>query len=113
MQRMAHAVVELARELQVSLLLDLHESWGFFNERPEDCTAFLGQTVTNGANVSESPRIEAIANEVNGLIAERDQLVLRDRVAIGSRTSLSARPSVPRGRGVVPRRSGSAGLSTI
>lgn len=79
MQRMAHAIVELAREFQVSLLLDLHESWGFFNERPEDGTAFLGQTVTNGADVSESPRIEAVANEVNALIAEREQLVFRDR----------------------------------
>jgi predicted deacylase len=79
MQRMAYEIVQLAREFEVRLLLDLHESWGFFNERTQDGTAFLGQTVTNGADVSESPRIEAIVNEVNEQISEREQLVMRDR----------------------------------
>lgn len=79
MQWMAYSIVELAREFEVGLLLDLHESWGFFNERTENGTAFLGQTVTNGADVSETPRIEAVTDTVNALISDREQLVLRDR----------------------------------
>jgi predicted deacylase len=79
MQWMAYSIVELAREFEVGLLLDLHESWGFFNERTADGTAFLGQTVTNGASVSETPRIEAVTSAVNELISDREQLVLRDR----------------------------------
>jgi predicted deacylase len=79
MQWMAHDIVQLAREFEVRLLFDLHESWGFFNERTQNGTAYLGQTVTNGADVSESPRIEAVVNEVNELISEREQFVMRDR----------------------------------
>jgi len=79
MQRMAYSIVELAREFEVGLLLDLHESWGFFNERTADGTAFLGQTVTNGASVEETPRIEAVTETVNAQVSEREQLVLRDR----------------------------------
>ena len=79
MQRMAHAILELVREFQVGLFLDLHESWVFFNERPEDGTAYLGQTITNGADVSQSPRIDALAAEVNELVTEREQFTVRDR----------------------------------
>jgi predicted deacylase len=79
MQWMAYSIIELAREFEVSLLLDLHESWGFFNERTQNGTAFLGQTVTNGASTEETGRIEAIALEVNEQITEREQLVIRDR----------------------------------
>jgi hypothetical protein len=79
MQWMAYSIVQLAREFEVSLLLDLHESWGFFNERTQNGTAFLGQTVTNGADVSESERIELVVNEVNEQISDREQLIMRDR----------------------------------
>ncbi|MDA0352963.1 MAG: succinylglutamate desuccinylase/aspartoacylase family protein [Chloroflexi bacterium] len=79
MQWMAYSIIQLAREFEVSLLLDLHESWGFFNERTQNGTAFLGQTITNGADVAESERIEAIVNEVNEQVSDREQLVMRDR----------------------------------
>lgn len=98
MQWMAYSIIELAREFEVELLFDLHESWGFFNERPQDGTAFLGQTVTNGGGESELPRIEAMLSAVNEEISEREQIVIRDR----SQFSRSAQrpsfdPSWPRG----------------
>ena len=90
MQRMAWSIVELAREFEVGLLLDLHESWGFYNERTQDGTAFLGQTITQGSDPSETPRVEAIAAEVNAQISEREQLVPRDRTRFAR---LTQRPS--------------------
>jgi hypothetical protein len=90
MQRMAWSIVELAREFEVSLLLDLHESWGFYNERTQDGTAFLGQTVTQGGEPSETPWLEGITTEVNEQISEREQLVPRDRTRF---TRLTQRPS--------------------
>ena len=101
MQRMAYSIIELAREFEVGLLLDLHESWGFFNERTQDGTAFLGQTVTNGAAVNQSSRIEAIVTEVNELVSDREQLVMRDRnryrFAAGTVRTTNFDPSWPRG----------------
>ena len=98
MQRMAWSVVELAREFEVSLLLDLHESWGFYNERTQDGTAFLGQTVTQGGDPSETPRLEAITSEVNEQISEREQLVPRDRTRFRQLTQRPAfDPSWPTG----------------
>src|SRR5690606_11190800 len=46
MERMAAALVEAATELRAEVLLDLHESWGFYAGRVQSGTAFLGQTVT-------------------------------------------------------------------
>lgn len=79
MQRMAAAIIDLLREFEPSLLLDLHESWAFFSERTQNGTAYLGQTITNGAGVSQSHRIEAIAAEVNELVTERERFTVRDR----------------------------------
>ena len=100
MQWMAYRIVELAREFEVDLLLDLHESWGFFNERTQDGTAFLGQTVTRGGAGGESGRIEVVVAAVNEQISEREQLVMRDRNRFRG-TGLVQRPtfdpSWPRG----------------
>jgi succinylglutamate desuccinylase/aspartoacylase family protein len=79
MQRMASAILDLLREFEVGLLLDLHESWAFFSERTQNGTAYLGQTITNGAGLAESHRAEAIATEVNGLVTERERFTVRDR----------------------------------
>ncbi len=56
MARMAAAIVSAAREFEVDLLLDLHESWGFYAERTQDGTAFLGQTVTKRAGPDRTRR---------------------------------------------------------
>jgi len=79
MQLMANAILNLVREFKVGLFLDLHESSAFFNERSENGTAFLGQTITNGAGLSESHRVATIAAEVNELVSDREQFTTRDR----------------------------------
>ena len=49
MAQMAHAIVEAMREHRVSVVLNLHESWGFYDGRTQNGTAFLGQTVSSSA----------------------------------------------------------------
>ena len=60
MMVMASEIVAVAREFEVDVLLDLHESWGFFAERSENGTAFLGQTVTRGSGPLELAEVAAI-----------------------------------------------------
>lgn len=80
MARMAHEVVGLATEWRPHWLFDLHESWGFFNERgPNGGTAFIGQTVTSAG---PAPALEAVASlveAVNARITPREELTVRSR----------------------------------
>ena len=79
MSKMAAAIVAVARELEVDLLLDLHESWGFYAEHEQRGTAFLGQTVMKGSGPLEFAEVRAIVDAVNEQITAREQLVVRDR----------------------------------
>jgi hypothetical protein len=45
MERMAYQIIETLREFHVNVLVDMHESWAFYKDRPQNGTAFLGQTV--------------------------------------------------------------------
>jgi hypothetical protein len=45
MARMALELVELMREFRVNVVVDMHESWAFYKDRPQSGTAYLGQTV--------------------------------------------------------------------
>lgn len=79
MMVMASEIVAVAREFEVDVLLDLHESWGFFAERFENGTAFLGQTVTRGAGPLELAEVTAIVDATNEQTTSREQLELRER----------------------------------
>ncbi|MEX2447086.1 MAG: succinylglutamate desuccinylase/aspartoacylase family protein [Dehalococcoidia bacterium] len=82
MARMAAEVVDLARLFQPHLLLDLHESWGFYQERGSNGgTAFIGQTVSVGALGEPIERLAAVVEEVNAQITSREQLTLRARTS--------------------------------
>lgn len=98
MQRMAHAILDLVREFEVGVLLDLHESWAFFNERTQDGTAYLGQTITSGDS-AQSARVDTLAAEVNALVTEREQFTVRDRTRFSSgfRDTTNRDPSWPTG----------------
>ena len=89
MARMAAHIVAAARRYGVGVVLDLHESWGFYAERGENAgTAFLGQTITSGPGVmppvegfpaARAPLARLIAARVNARIeAERDLMLARD-----------------------------------
>jgi hypothetical protein len=80
MERMANEIVSVAREFEVDLVLDLHESWGFYAERTQNGTAFLGQTITNGSGPLGAAFVQELAAAVNAQIAvQRDLVIARDR----------------------------------
>ena len=113
MGRMASAIVGVAAEFDVELVLDLHESWGFYRERTQDGTAFLGQTVTKGSGPFDLGQISTVVEAVNERVTEREQLVLRDRFWFRRRE-----PPVPSGapfddelEDAAPRRRRSSSLS--
>jgi hypothetical protein len=81
MARMAAAILGVVREFEVDLVLDLHESWGFYLERgANNGTAFIGQTVAKGTGpIPNAYFTEAIA-AVNQRISAREELTFRDRI---------------------------------
>jgi hypothetical protein len=78
MERMAAAIVALAKEFGAELLLDMHESWAFYAERTQNGTAFLGQTVTTGIGPLNPALGQAVIAAVNGQVGGRDTLYERD-----------------------------------
>ena len=80
MARMAAHIVDVARRYEVDVVLDLHESWGFYAERGENAgTAFLGQTITTGPARERVPFARLIAGRVNRQIeVERELMLPRD-----------------------------------
>lgn len=107
MERMAHELLGLAREFDVELLMDMHESWAFYAEYPPNGgTGALGQTLTVGVGPLHSTFGQAIADRVNPLVSAREQMILRDGTrfrrqsavdgqANRGRSSLSAGGHVP------------------
>jgi hypothetical protein len=65
MERMAHQIMDLVSEYKVNVLIDLHESWAFYNGRPANGTAFLGQTVSSYPNENGPVLAQAIVDAVN------------------------------------------------
>ncbi|MBA4179980.1 MAG: hypothetical protein C0506_05260 [Anaerolinea sp.] len=91
MGRLAAEIVAAAREFNVDVVLDLHESWAFYNGRSQNGTAFLGQTVTTGIGPRNPSLGRDIIARVNGNISvERDLLVERDGSAFRSDPTLGA-----------------------
>ena len=79
MARMAAEVTAIAQFWRPLFLWDMHESWGFFNERGENGgTAFIGQTVTT-ADTPGGAVVEDVVRRVNGAVAEREAFSMRSR----------------------------------
>lgn len=79
MARMAAEIVALVEHWRPAWVWDMHESWGFFNERGENGgTAFIGQTVTT-ADASSRPVIEGLVGRVNAQITARERFETRFR----------------------------------
>ncbi|MGE0227909.1 MAG: succinylglutamate desuccinylase/aspartoacylase family protein [Dehalococcoidia bacterium] len=94
MERMAAAVIEVAREFGVDLLIDMHESWGFFAERVQNGTAFLGQTVTSSSGPEFETIAPALIARANANIPPgRDRLVTRDQFPLPGATPATTPPS--------------------
>jgi len=101
MARMAHAIVQSVRDYRIDLVLDLHESWGFFNERTQNGTAFLGQTVTRGTGPYDMFHLARVVEAVNHELTHRERLVVRDRsvrrLPDGTLPTPSPTPELPEG----------------
>ena len=81
MSRMAATILDVAREFQVDLVLDMHESWGFYLERGANGgTAFIGQTVTKGEGPLPEAFVRDTVQAVNTRITAREELTFRGRL---------------------------------
>lgn len=80
MAKMASEIIGLSTQFHVDFLLDMHESWGFYAERAQNGTAFLGQTISSGQGpaVGIEQVVRDRANQTVG--GGRDRLLSRDEV---------------------------------
>jgi hypothetical protein len=117
-QQIAHQIVELIREFRVGIVVDMHESWAFYKDRPQNGTAFLGQTIgTNGEKAIEISRgvVEAVNSRI---LFPHEEFFFRDRFGsnqaaapgVPSQPSQADASGAPRGPGGASR--SSLGLST-
>jgi hypothetical protein len=85
MARMAFEITEAAREFHVNFLVDMHESWAFYNNRNQNGTAFLGQTIATNVDEPAISLAEGVVQAVNGRIqAPREEFFYRNRVGSGN-----------------------------
>jgi hypothetical protein len=79
MERMALAIVETLREFHVEVVVDMHESWAFYKDRPQNGTAFLGQTVATYPAEPGISLAQSVVGAVNGRIqASREEFFFRE-----------------------------------
>ena len=116
MSRMAASIIDLVREFEVDLVLDLHESWGFYLERGASTgTAFIGQTVAKGTGPLPSSYFTEAVAAVNARISAREELTFRDRVGqlgqVGQSTATPSTAGTPAGLGGTTGGAGTSSLS--
>lgn len=79
MAQMAAQVTALATTWRPHWLWDMHESWGFYNERGANSgTAFIGQTVTI-ADLERAEDVRQVLLRVNAEISPREEFMMRAR----------------------------------
>ena len=99
MERMAAEIVATAREFEVDVLLDMHESWAFYAEYPVGGgTGARGQTITAGVGPRQAALGQAIAARVNPQISGREQMIVRDGNAFRRPDVTPAAGQTTRGR---------------
>jgi hypothetical protein len=91
MGRMAFEIVETLREFHASILLDLHESWAFYRDRPQNGgTAYLGQTIASREEPGAS-LARGVVDAVNGRIhAPQEEFTFREWPPRGSDPNAAA-----------------------
>ncbi len=78
MARLAAEIVGALQEFHVEALVDMHESWAFYNGRPMNGTAFLGQTVTaSPADTGEALGRAVVDSENSRIQSETEQFFYR------------------------------------
>jgi hypothetical protein len=80
MARMANEIVQTAREFHVSYLVDMHESWAFYKDRPQNGTAFLGQTIATDPNSPGGDLARAVVEAQNSrMLYNWEEFFYRER----------------------------------
>ena len=93
-QQIAAAIMDVIREFHVGLVVDMHESWAFYKDRPQNGTAFLGQTVATNAPEPAPTIARASVDAVNGrILSPIEEFFFRDRFG----SNQAAAPGVPNG----------------
>jgi hypothetical protein len=84
MEVMAAEIIDTLREFHVNVLIDMHESWAFYNNRSQNGTAFLGQTVATYPAEPGISLARTVVENVNTRIqAPVEELFFRDRTFAG------------------------------
>lgn len=114
MERMAAEILALAREFEATVLLDMHESWGFYAEYPEGTgTIAIGQTITAGAGPLEPSFAHDIAAHANATLSGREQLIVRDGRRFARPTGTPQAGAANRGRSSLSAGGHTPGLTPI
>lgn len=96
MQVMAAEIIKALRDFHVNVVLDLHESWAFYNNRTQSGTAYLGQTVTTYPAEPGITLARTIVEQVNTRIqAPVEELFFRDRTFGGPNGATATTPVNP------------------
>jgi hypothetical protein len=96
MEVMADQVVQTLREFRVNVLIDMHESWAFYNNRAQNGTAFLGQTVSTYPEEPGITLAKTVVEQVNTRIqAPVEELFYRDRTFAGPNGTTLSTPINP------------------
>lgn len=72
MARMAFEIMNTIRDYHVDVVVDMHESWAFYADRPQNGTAYLGQTIATSIE-SGIPLAQAVVDSVNTRIRYRHE----------------------------------------
>lgn len=96
MQVMAAEIMDVLREFRATVVIDMHESWAFYNNRTQNGTAFLGQTVATYPAEPGITLARTIVENVNTRIqAPIEELFYRDRTFGGPAGTTVATPINP------------------
>lgn len=114
MERMAHAILEAAREFDANLLLDMHESWAFYAEYPPNSgTGALGQTITTGVGPRQAEFGQLLTGKVNPHVTQREQMIVRDGTRFSRPGATPAPSQANRGRSSLSAGGHVAGLTPV
>ncbi len=76
MERLAWEITRLVGEYRVQVFIDLHESWGFYQDRVCPSTAFLGQTVAVANKPQAVDLLSPIVDRLNARLVGKEQFSL-------------------------------------
>jgi hypothetical protein len=79
MERMAYEIVKLVRERDIDVVIDLHESWAFHWEAPDDVDlGALGQTISPHRSEQSRRLARALVPRLNERLPEHEHFIYHE-----------------------------------